>query len=281
MAHPIALSEADKTALRSAQMELLSEFDRVCRTHDLEYFALYGTLLGAVRHEGFIPWDDDLDVGMLRPDYERLLTVVNDELGEGYFFQTVDSDEHYGCFFGKLRKDGTRCVDRISEGSPQHSGVFIDVFPLDARATGRWSRREQRAMRYIWFRLLYLKAGYLVMTGTSLPARVLRGLARLLIGLVPRRLLIALGRRTTRLGGDSPDQYVSLFGAYVYDRDTIDAAWVHPIHRVPFEDTTIPALADSHAYLTQVYGDYGTPPPPEMQVGHHDLVELDLGTREA
>lgn len=276
---PLVLSNDDQEALRRAQLALLAEFDRVCTAHGLEYFALYGTLLGAIRHGGFIPWDDDLDVGMLRPDYDRLVGVIDDELGSGFMFQTVRSDPSSGYLFGKLRMEGTRCVDRMSYGSPQHGGIFIDVFPLDVKASGPWTRREQKVMRYVGFRLLYLKAGYLFITGTSAAIRTVKAIAHLGIRLVPRRLIIAFTERHARLGRKGPaEQYVSLFGAYNYDRDTIDAAWIHPLRAVPFEDVTIPVLGDSDAYLTQLYGDYRQPPPPEEQVGVHEIVELDFGS---
>ncbi len=276
---PLILTDSQKAALRGAQVELLVEFDRACKAHDLEYFAMYGTALGAVRHGGFIPWDDDLDLGMLRRDYDRLTKVISDELDGGFFFQTVDTDPNYGCLFGKLRKEGTRCVDKISIGSQQHGGIFIDVFPLDARATGRVARREQRIMRYVGFRLLYLKAGYrLPMRNDSLLARIAKVVVRGVVRVLPRRAIIALTMRHTRLGRtESPEKYVSLFGAYFYDRDTVTADWIHPLRELPFEDRTIPVFADVEAYLTQIYGDYSQPPPVEQRVGHHEIVELDFG----
>lgn len=278
MPEPLDLTDDQIRALRRAQVELLVEFDRVCKANDLEYFALYGTALGAVRHGGFIPWDDDLDVGMVRSDYDRMTQIINDELGDRFHFQTVRSDPHYGCMFGKLRTVDTRCVDRISFGSPQRGGIFMDVFPLDIKATRRWARFEQRMMRYIGFRLLYLKAGYLFMRGTSLLSRTIQLIARVTIRFIPRRLIIAVMERHSRLGGDEPAaEYVSLYGGYVYDRDTIDPDWIHPLTYVPFEDVTIPMFANSEAYLTQIYDDFRQLPPVEQQVGHHELVELDLG----
>ena len=277
---PLVLTPRDQEDLRHAQLELLAEFDRVCRGHDLPYFALYGTLLGAARHGGFIPWDDDLDLGMLRADYERLAQVAPEALGDRFFFQTVDSDPHYGCMFGKLRLRETRCVDRVSYGSPQHGGVFIDVFPLDAKAVRPWARRAQWAWRYIGFRLMYLKAGYLFMMGTSVPSRLAQTAARTVTALLPRRLIVAVTTWHTRLGAsDAPDRFVSLFGGYVYDRDTIEAEWIHPLTQLPFEGGTIPALADTDAYLTRIYRDWRQPPPPEQRIGHHGIVELDLGPR--
>jgi lipopolysaccharide cholinephosphotransferase len=184
--------------------------------------------------------------------------------------------------FGKLRMDETRCVDRISFGSPQHGGIFLDVFPLDAKATKRWARFEQRLMRYVGFRVLYLKAGYLFMRGTSVPSRIIQFIARTTIRVVPRRLIIALTKRHTRLGGNAanPYAYVSLFGGYLYDSDTIDPSWIRPLVKVPFEDTTIPVFANIDAYLTRIYGDYRQPPPPDKQIGHHELVELVFDTTD-
>lgn len=275
---PIDITAEDARGLKEVQLELLAELDRVCRLHDLPYFALYGTLLGAVRHQGFIPWDDDLDIGMLRDDYERLAQVIDQDLGDAYFFQTLDSDPHYGYGFGKLRKNGTRCVDLDSYGSRQHNGVYIDVFPLDAKPTGRWAQFEQKTLRYGIFLMLYLKARYLAIEGASPLTRLGRALSRGGVRLIPRRLLVALTRYYTRLGrAASPAKYVSLFGAYFYDHDTIDARWILPLGELPFEDTTIPVPADPDGYLTQLYGDYLQLPPADQQVGRHEIVELTLG----
>jgi len=272
------MSQDDIEALRAAQLEILIEFDRVCRAGGLEYFAAYGTLLGAVRHQGFIPWDDDLDVGMLRADFDRLPAVMAAELGERFFFQTVDTDPAYGCMFAKLRLNGTRCVDIDGEGSAQHSGIFIDIFPFDAKAVDGLALVEQRAMRYVGFRLLFLKARYRFMGGTSVPSRIIQFIARTGIHLVPRRAIVALIRRYSRRGPSAnPAQYVSLFGAYFYDQDTLDADCIHPLTWVDFEHTKIPVLANHHTYLSRLYGNYMALPPVEDRVGHHYLVELDFG----
>lgn len=270
------LTHDQETALRRTQLELLAEFDRVCAKVGVEYFALYGTALGAVRHEGFIPWDDDLDLGMLRPDYEKLNRVIASELGDDYLWQTTSTDNHYGYLFGKIRKRDSRCVDRISYGSRQHNGVFVDIFPLDARASSRWGHRRQKALRYVGFRLLYIKSGYQFVKGST-PARLLRVAFRGAVSLIPRRAIVALTAWPSRVDrSTAPKEWVSLYGGYFYDRDTIPAEWIHPLQRVPFEDITIPAFADLDSYLTRIYGDYRQPPPPEQRYGRHEIVELSV-----
>lgn len=115
--------------LWKAQLDILKELDRVCKTHQLRYFAGGGTLLGAVRHRGFIPWDDDIDLYMLREDYE-ILKSLKSEFSEGYFLQTPYTDnilrQH-----AQIRKDGTTFLIREDYGKKYHKGVFIDIFVLD------------------------------------------------------------------------------------------------------------------------------------------------------
>lgn len=117
------------------ELDLLVEFDMICRKHGLRYFADYGTLLGAVRHKGFIPWDDDIDVTMMRPDYERLKQIMKQErLPEPFFFQTAYTD-NAGLFIAKLMNKNTSGVQDFSTDR-YCQGIFLDIWPLDAALDG-------------------------------------------------------------------------------------------------------------------------------------------------
>lgn len=123
------------SALRRQQLKMLEMvrvFDGICRKHDIPYFLYGGTLLGAIRHDGFIPWDDDLDVGLLRKDYLRLMRILPDELPEGMALQTNETDANYFYFFAKLRDKHSL----LEEEAPydrvfKERGVFIDIFPFE------------------------------------------------------------------------------------------------------------------------------------------------------
>lgn len=119
------------TALQEHQavlLELLRELDRVCTAHNIPYVLFAGTALGAARHRGFIPWDDDLDVALLRPDYERLLALDDGCWGEKYFLQREFSP-HWPLHFSKLRKNGTTCLEKYRpKDERSHRGIYIDVF---------------------------------------------------------------------------------------------------------------------------------------------------------
>ena len=123
---------------------LLCEFDRVCKKLNIPYVLFAGSMLGAVRHEGFIPWDDDLDVMMLRQDYEFFLQNADKYLDTDRFYLQKEFSEHWPMFFSKLRLNGTTCLEKYHPKDEKiHQGVYIDLFPCDNAAKGKWGRKLQ------------------------------------------------------------------------------------------------------------------------------------------
>lgn len=112
-------------------LDLLLEFDRVCKKYNLSYFLIHGSLLGAIRHNGFIPWDDDIDVAMLRSDYNNLMNIAAKEFSNQYFFQTPYSDNGYLFSFNKLRNKNTTGISLSFRYESFNQGLFLDIFPLD------------------------------------------------------------------------------------------------------------------------------------------------------
>lgn len=117
----------------AVELDLLNEFQRVCKKHNITYFANGGTLLGAVRHKGFIPWDDDLDVMMLRKDYERFCEITPDEFQHPYFLQTEKTDYGYKNGFARLRNSLTTGITGFEQKvrTNTNHGIFIDIFPIN------------------------------------------------------------------------------------------------------------------------------------------------------
>lgn len=115
----------------AVEIDLFLEFARVCKKNDLTFWGDGGTLLGAVRHDGFIPWDDDIDIIMPRKDYNRLMEIGSLEFSHPYFLQNPHTDHHYGYSFAKLRNSNTTCIPRVFVGAGFNHGIHIDIFPLD------------------------------------------------------------------------------------------------------------------------------------------------------
>lgn len=128
----LKLTPAQLRKLQLVELDILLELDRICREYDIHYFLCGGSLLGAVRHKGFIPWDDDADVGFLRSDYERFCQVFSQKAdGAKYFLQTWKTDPHYRWSYGKIRRLGTEYIRTGQEHMKYVTGISIDIFPYD------------------------------------------------------------------------------------------------------------------------------------------------------
>lgn len=120
----------ERKKIWAVELDLLLKFDAVCKKHGLTYFLMFGSLLGAVRHQGFVPWDDDVDVAMPRKDYQTLLEL-KDEFPAPYFLQTPYTDEGYYYSFAKIRNGNTTAMSRKFSYNTFNQGIFLDIFPLD------------------------------------------------------------------------------------------------------------------------------------------------------
>lgn len=137
----IALDDVTLAKLHDIELEILSEFDRICRKNNIKYTLTGGTLLGAVRHGGFIPWDDDADVSMLRAEYEKFKSAIVVDLDKTeFYFQDIDETPGYRWGYGKLRKKNTVFLREYQEQMPYEQGVFMDIFPRDGVPDNRLMR---------------------------------------------------------------------------------------------------------------------------------------------
>lgn len=146
-------------AVRAVQLQMLKEFDRVCKENDLSYCAAYGTLLGVVRHKGYVPWDDDVDLMMPRSDFDKLVKIAPIVFNEPYFFQTAENDE---CFYGgyaRLRNSWTTGLEERDQGQNCNRGIWIDILPLDGILEDKTERDIQQE-RIQYFQRLLLKKTY-------------------------------------------------------------------------------------------------------------------------
>ena len=150
----------DLRKMQLLELDMLVELDKVCRKNNIKYIIHAGSLLGAVRHKGFIPWDDDIDVCFLREEYEKFL-LVSDQLNQQIcYFQDHSTDSNYRWGYGKIRRTGTTYIREGQEFSKNgKSGIFIDVFPLDDIPIGNIRMNIQRFTCYIARKITYSEVG--------------------------------------------------------------------------------------------------------------------------
>ena len=254
----------DLQAQKAVLLELLQEFDRVCKKHNIPYIVFCGTALGAVRHKGFIPWDDDLDVSMLRADYEHFLKIAPGELQEQYYLQ-AEFSEHWPMNFSKLRKNNTTCLEKYHpKDSQHHQGIYIDIFPCDNAAdTDRGRKWQFYASRVVVAKALF-KRGY----ETDSRTKKLFGAVCALLPLKPF-LRYAMG--VNRKGST----YVHTFLACTsrYKKGTYLRTWFTEKVEMDFEGMKVPVSAHYDELLTTMYGDYMTlPSEEERKVKEHAIL---------
>ena len=258
--------------LQLTQLDILKVFDKFCREHDLHYSLYAGSLLGAVRHKGFIPWDDDLDVCMSRADYDRFIALWGQEHPEGYILQNKENSPNFWQSFSKIRKDHTTFLQEQREAGQYHTGIFLDIFPLDRIPGGRMKR-----MAFKWNCMKYQllirefappKAGAIVRWGASLilacTPESRRGKAR-------HNAL----KKITRYN-DQRDLEVAAIETMASLQKPFAADMLDSYVDLPFEDDQFMCFACWDDHLRRKFGDYMQLPPEEERVWKHHPIIIDF-----
>lgn len=268
------MSDAARRAHQLEMLDMLKEIDRVCQKHRIAYALFAGTLLGAVRHGGFIPWDDDLDVVFPRAEYARFLRAAPRELdGETYFLQREFS-EHWPMPYSKLRRNGTACIERWHPRDPEtHQGVYIDLFPCDNLSDFAAVRGMQFAASKLVLAKCLDRRGYL--TGSAAKRLLLRVCRPL-----PMGPLLALAQ--LRAGAETRLVHTFFGASRRYGKSVYPRAWFAETIPMRFEDGVFPVPARFDALLTTLYGDYRTPAPPAQRElkRHAEIVDLERSYKD-
>lgn len=253
----IQLTEQQLRRLQETELELLVEADRICRKCGIHYNIIAGTLLGAVRHGGFIPWDDDADIALLRDEYERFREACRTELDTSrFYFQDHTNTPGYRWGYGKLRRKGTTFLREHQEHMPYEQGVFIDVFPLDNVPEAPIARQLYSLHCYVIRKLLWSEVG------RRADRSVLRRLLFRVLSCVPHEAIFAHYEHFLRQGNCYPSRWVRILTFPTPTRDEgYLRAWYEHSAPIDFEGKTFSGIADYDSYLRFKFGDYHTLPP--------------------
>ena len=252
-----------KEKLWQTLIELLKEIDRVCKKHNIKYMLFCGSALGAVRHKGFIPWDDDLDVAMERSEYERFLKIAPEELKKDYFLQ-AEFTENWSMFFSKLRKNNTTCLEKYFPKYEHHQGVYIDIFPIDNASDNEFIRKIQFYCSKVVIAKSLYKRGY---ETDSKGKKLFMNLCRLL----PLKLFHKIAVHKSAKNSKKVHSFVACTAKYkkgIYNRE-----WITETVPMDFEDGKYPVSAHYDELLKTLYGDYmRIPNEAERKVKEHAIL---------
>lgn len=258
------------------QLEIAKEIKRVCEENGIQYFLYRGTFLGAVRHRGFIPWDDDMDFAMLRGDYEKFCRIAPEKMKGAYFLQNWHSDPNYALPFAKIRKRNTVYTEAKS-AVLKENGFYVDIYPLDFAPEGQEDRKALASRLLHLFRVKLMKSGYTPWQEDDKINWVKR------IGYVPYQMAALLTSQKKLIR-----QYEALAAAVpesgiLYEQSALpkgfyyDKALYLDLVQYPFEDTQFLGPKDYDTVLSSLYDDYMQLPPEDKRENRHQIIELDFG----
>ncbi len=257
----------DIRELQVIAMDILKDISKVCREAGLRFYMAEGSLIGAIRHKGFIPWDDDIDLAMPREDYEKFLEIAQEKMGDKYRIQHHTTVEKYWSPFIKVRliTDDPKFRQMHIAHLTEDNGPLIDIFPLDnvPRADSLGQRLNSQKIR-MYRGMITRKLGCI--KSKDLPSRAVKllGVFWSLEGLHHR-----LERLHTKYNSPDNPYYVNWASYYPVQKETFPKeAFGEPVF-VPFEDFEMPVPSDYDTVLRTIYGDYMTPPPEDKRVIKH------------
>ncbi len=269
-------SQEQLKEMKRRELDLLKAFVGICETYKLRYYLLGGTLLGAVRHQGFIPWDDDIDVGMPRADYEVFLREAQANLPEYYFLQDLHTEPDYALNFAKLRDSRTTFVEYSCRKFHINHGLYIDIFPLDNYPDSEKDRKTLDMQQQIF--------KYRIRAAMEVPQEAqhspflefgLNAVAGLTTLLYPDYRKAVEKREKLHCSIPAGEKWANYCGAWG-KKEIMPKAWYGDGVKLSFEGMELMCPAEYEKWLTQVYGNFMQLPPVEKRVGHHFAEAIDL-----
>ncbi len=261
------------TELQEKLLSMLKWFHEYCEEQGLRYYLLGGSALGAARHQGFIPWDDDIDVGMPRADYERLRSICTEANGK-YVFEFPSEKKDFVYAYGKLYDTDTTLIENTRYKTKR--GIHLDVFPVDG--VGNTYEESLECFKKIdkkvnllstrtcaWRKGRKLYKNLAVVAMRCVPEWVLR----------TKKIRQDIERMSREKDFDASKYVANCVGNW-HEKEILKREWLGKPKEYTFEGITVYGPEKMDEFLTGVYGDWRTLPPPEKQVTHHDHLYLDL-----
>lgn len=268
--------------LQEVEVLMLRDIIEVCEKNNIGYFLVYGSLIGAIRHHGFIPWDDDMDIAMLRNDYEKFADIFDSEMGEKYDLMTPLREKGFSSTVIKVEKKGTTFIPEHSKTMKCRQGIFIDIFVYDKVSSDKKQYRKQARKARLFSMLMFL-------IGSPNPEINIKGLkgtmAKVICKCVHYAFKICPWARTliyrkfvknsVKANNENVSEY-TIYQETELDKSIADIKDILPYKKVEFENIKVNVPQNYDYILRKRYGDYMQMPPEEERVNHAADV-IDFG----
>lgn len=258
------ISDEELKQIQLIQLELICEVDRICKKKNIQYNMVGGTMLGAIRHKGYIPWDDDADIGFLREEYEKFRQACKDELNHTrFYFQDCRDTEGYRWGYGKLRRKGTEFIRLQQEFMPYEQGIAIDLMPFDNVPDSKMGKRIHFLLCFIYRKIFWSAVG------RKTEKNVIKRWLYQLVYLIPEKTLFRNYQRFIDYCAKKQTNQVRILTfptpkkVFGYNRE-----WYTELTEYEFEGERFPGAIDFDGYLSVKYRNYMELPPVEKRKTH-------------
>lgn len=263
--------------LQLTELETLNEIIRICKEENLQYFLMGGTFLGAVRHKGFIPWDDDIDISMPRKDYEKFFEIASQKLREGYIYKNFKKGNEKTIYFSRVENTKMQIEDNSAK-IKRTRNAWVDIFPLDGTPNNCVLRQFYK-LRLLYRRLLLQYSQFSIIVNQDLPNRPFIEKIFIKIGniiniekfLNTEKCLYKLDKAMTKYDYDKSKYVVNFMGAYKF-KEMFKKEIYDNVAEYGFEGEKLIAPKEYDVVLSQMYGEYMKVPPEYQQNKHHSKV---------
>lgn len=279
------LTKDEFRRMQLMELDMLKELDRICRKHNIKYTIFGGTLLGAVRHKGYIPWDDDADVAMLREEYEKFKKVAHELNSDICYFQDYDTDPNYRWGYAKLRRTGTKFVRVGQEHLKCKTGFFIDIFPMDDIPKSTIGQIFNDFYCFCLRKVLYSEVGKV----SDNYSKITKLCYSILSKVAPRKIYKRLEKMAQKSKSNSSNRVrCLLFPATgkLYRKNPIKTRygmpkkWFTDLKEYKFEGNKFFGTKDYDECLTYIYGNYMELPPEDKRDPHSPVCEYSFGDED-
>lgn len=259
--------------------DMLDEVDRICKKNNLNYFLTGGTLIGAIRHKGYIPWDDDIDIGMLREDYDKFIKICESELDKNYMLISSFNNNKVPNLYIKMKIIGTTYLEEsVIESISDSNEIFIDIFPYDNIANSFFLGKVHMKRIELYRRMLGYKCNLKYIETSGVVKKVGNKILKMMSSFYSRdKLIRKIDKLMRKYNKKNTNFIINSVGAYSYEKERVPRNYFKEFTSVPFEKKEFKAMKSYNEYLKNVYGDYMKLPPEEQRTSRHRIKKISIG----